>query len=218
MSVGKASKSTEDEMATRMPSSSESSEMSDITKENLANPFDPKRLAVKLTGGEQFGSKKLLTIVPVGKPNPKEWVMAHPSDDYCMIAGIIEDADGGQPYIVTPEIAAAHPSEIKQVALRVAVNRQGTVFLWKYPVPDVDGRENFWNTSHREAVKEAKIGWVRMISNRNLGAYEVHTAPSIDTAPKWPEQSFQQLLEIAFKGRLIADADHILLRQLRGEA
>lgn len=193
-------------------------DMSDTIKNSAPNPFDPKRLAVKLTGGEQFGSKKLLTIVPARKPNPKEWVMAHPSDDYCLIAGIIEDAEGGQPYIVTPEVAEAHPGEIKQVELRLAVNRQGTVFLWKYPAQDPDGRENFWNTSHRTGVEEAKKGWVRMISNRNLGAYEIHTAPSIDTAPKWPEQSFQELLEIAFKDRLIADEDHILLRQLRGEA
>jgi hypothetical protein len=192
--------------------------MSDTIKESAPDPFDPKRLAVKITGGEQFGSKKLLTVVPVRKPHSKEWAMAHPSDDYCMIAGIIEDAEGGQPYIVTPEIAATHPGEIKPVELRLAVSRQGTAFLWKYPTQDPDGRENFWNTSHREAVEAAKNGWVRMISSRSLGAYEVHIAPAIDTEPKWPEQSFQQLLEVAFKGRLIADADHILLRQLRGEA
>ena len=192
--------------------------MTDTIKEAAPNPFDPKRLAMSLTGGEKFGAKKLLTIVPVRKPTLKEWVMTHSSNDYSLIVAIVEDSDGGQPYIVLPEIAAAHPGEIKQVELRLAVNRQGTLFLWKIPMVDPDGRENFWNTSHREAVEAAKNGWIRMISNRSLGAYEVHIAPAIETVPKWPEQSFQQLLEIAFKGRLIADADHILLRQLRGEA
>ena len=191
--------------------------MSDAQINSNLNPFDPKRLAVSQTGGENFGSKKLLTTLAVRKPNPKEWVYAHSLDDYFMAAAIIEDSDGGQPYIVLPEIAELYPAEIRKVGLRLAVNRQGVAFLWKHPLQDPNERENFWNSSHRTAIQEAQSGWIRMVSNKNLGAYEIHVAPGITSEPAWPEYPFEKLLEIAFASRLITDPQHILLRQLRGE-
>ena len=172
--------------------------MSDPQKKLIPNPFDPKRLAVSQTGGESFGSKKLLTTLAVRKPNPKEWVWAHPLDDYFMAAAIIEDNEGGQPYIALPEIAELYPAEIRKVGLRLAVNRQGVPFLWKHPLQDPNERENFWNSSHRTAILEAQSGWIRMVSNKNMGAYDVHVAPGITSEPVWPEYPLEKLLEIAF--------------------
>ena len=192
--------------------------MTDTPNIKKPNPFSPESLSVQFTGGEEFTVKTLITVVPVRKPSNKEWVRAHPSDDYFITVAILEDAEGGQPYVVSPQIAAAYQSEVKAVGLRLAVTRQNAAFLWKHPLPDVDGRENYWNTSHRSAIEEAKTQWVRMTSSRSMGAYNVQTAAGIDTEPSWPELTLEALLEIAFSGRLISDPNHILLRQLRGEA
>ena len=35
--------------------------------------------------------------------------------------------------------------------------------------------------------------------------------------PTWPEESFQELIRIAFKDRFIKDKDHLVIRRLRGE-
>jgi hypothetical protein len=182
------------------------------------NPFSPENLAVRQTGGEEFAVQKLLTVLPVRKPTSKEWVRVHPATNFNVITALLEDADGGQPYIVAPEIAAAYPAEVKFAGLRLAVNRQAVPFLWKYPPPDLDGRENYWNSSHRSAIKEAEENWVRMVSSRSLGAYEIHLATGITAEPSWPDLELERLLEIAFTGRLISDPNHILIRQMRGEA
>jgi len=189
---------------------------SDKASPNI-NPFNPKRLAINHTGGESFASQKLLTTLSVRKPNSKEWVHAHPSDEYAMAAAIFEDSEKGQPYIVAPEIAGLHPSEIRRVGLRLAVNRQGVPFLWQHPLFEANERENFWNTSHRSALQEAQSRWIRMISNKVGGFYDVHVAQGISAPPVWPEYDLEKLLTIAFAGRLIVDDNHILLRQLRGE-
>jgi hypothetical protein len=36
------------------------------------------------------------------------------------------------------------------------------------------------------------------------------------TKPKWPAATFQELVKIAFAGRLIDSADHCVVRRLRG--
>lgn len=190
----------------------------DTTNNFCPNPFDPKSLSVKQTGGENFAVKKVHTVIGVRKPTSKEWVRVHPSDDFQISVAILEDSESGTVYIATPEIANEFSGDFKFAGLRLAVNRQGSPFLWKHPLVDPEGRDNLWNASHREAVSTAKDCWVKMASSRSLGAYECQIAPNLHAEPEWPELNLEQLLEIAFRGRLIADRDHILLRQLRGEA
>ncbi len=193
--------------------------MKDLTTNNSGpNPFDPKSLAVRQTGGEGFAVKKVHTVIAVRKPNPKEWVRVHPSDEYQIHVAVFEDTDNSVTYIATPDIASEFSGDFKFVELHLAVNRQGTPFLWKCPLVDPEGRDNLWNASHREALATAKDVWVKMTSNRSLGAYECQIAPNLNVEPEWPELSLTQILEIAFRGRLISERDHILLRQLRGEA
>ena len=35
--------------------------------------------------------------------------------------------------------------------------------------------------------------------------------------PEWPEEGFQHLVNVAFKGRFIQTLDHPVVRRLRGE-
>ena len=50
-----------------------------------------------------------------------------------------------------------------------------------------------------------------------LALTSVRLPPNLKVEPEWPDLDLQQLLEIAFRGRLISTRDHILLQQLRGE-
>jgi hypothetical protein len=59
--------------------------------------------------------------------------------------------------------------------------------------------------------------WVRVSSNMDLGAYEVAVASAALPDPSWPEESFRDLLHIAFKNLLISDMQHPVLLRLRGE-
>jgi hypothetical protein len=75
---------------------------------------------------------------------------------------------------------------------------------------------NEWWRSAHEAAALARKSWVRVSSNKNLGAYEIHVAASAMADPEWPEHSFRDLLSIGFRDRLIDRPDHAVIRQLRG--
>ena len=92
------------------------------------------------------------------------------------------------------------------------------MFLWPVRLPSADGKEMVWHSSAREAAAEAVTNWTRVTANMALGAYEVAIAETITTEPQWPDSSFQDLLRIAFKGRLITDLDHPVVKRLRGLA
>ena len=101
--------------------------------------------------------------------------------------------------------------------LFTAMNRQGVVFLWPVRLPGEDGRSYAWHRSALDAANLAMSGWVRIVANMNLGAYEVFEATGELPEPEWPEKDFQSLVDIAFKDHYIRELDHPALRRLRGE-
>lgn len=50
----------------------------------------------------------------------------------------------------------------------------------------------------------------------SLGAYEIYQATGDFPEPTWPEATFQEILEIAFKGKFIRSMDHPVVKRLRG--
>jgi hypothetical protein len=58
-----------------------------------------------------------------------------------------------------------------------------------------------------------------MRANMSLGAYEITVAESEIPDPDWSEvEPFQGLLRIAYRGRLVTDLDHPVVKRLRGLA
>ena len=47
--------------------------------------------------------------------------------------------------------------------------------------------------------------------------YETFESTADLDEPEWPDLSFKQILEIAFRGKYIDDWNHPALRRLRGE-
>jgi hypothetical protein len=98
------------------------------------------------------------------------------------------------------------------------INRAGVVFLWPVRLPDTDGRQLAWHQSAAEAAEMAVKSWVRIKANMSLGAYDVFEASSTIPEPTWPKDlTFEQMLRIAFKGRLVDNLNHPVLKRLRGE-
>lgn len=56
-----------------------------------------------------------------------------------------------------------------------------------------------------------------MAANMSLGGYEVFQATGGLPEPQWPDTSFQELVDIAFKGRFIDSMDHPVLKRLMGQ-
>jgi hypothetical protein len=191
--------------------------MTEITNPT-PNPFDNlSALRLDQSYADTVGVKKLLTTVPVRKPNRQDFVRVHDDPRYRLTpAAIIEVREDGEVYLLTPEIAQALPGEFSMVTLYTTINRQGTLHIWPVKLPTPDGRQNEWHRSAAEAAERAMKKWVRVTSSMSLGAYEIFEASGDLPEPGWPDIPFEEILKIAFRERLVDRADHPLVQRLQG--
>ena len=180
------------------------------------DPFDLASLRLSQNFTETAGVKKLLTTVPVRKPTRQEFVRVHPSEEYRADFPMIELKEDHEEFIVGRDLVGDLAGEIVLKTLFTAINRQGVVFLWPVRLPDPEGRQQEWRRSMREAAEIGMTRWVRMKANMSLGAYEMAVAEGTMTEPAWPASSFQDLIRIAFRDRLITTIDHHVIKRLRG--
>ena len=187
--------------------------------ETSPDPFDPARLALKGNPAEAVGVKKVLAHVQVRKPNRQEFVRVYPGSSFRIAMAIVELQEEREIYGVIPEVALELLGETKIVMLTTCINRQGSLFLWPVPLPSSDGREIAWHKTAREAATRADTVWVRLVSNRSLGAYDIYDATGPSVSRSWPDYKLQDLLRVAFgNGRLIESLDHPVVRRLQGRA
>ena len=160
----------------------------------LADPFDPAALRLDQSYADTVGVKKLLTTVPVRKPNRQDFVRVHPDPSYRLTpAAIIEVKDDREVYLVTPNLAPGLVGEFSTVTLFTTINRQGTLHLWPVKLPAADGRQNEWHRSAAEAAERGMKKWVRVPASMSLGAYEIFEASGDLPEPVWPDFSFQEI-------------------------
>jgi hypothetical protein len=182
------------------------------------DPFDLANLCLPQNFAESAGVRKLLKTVPVKKPGRQDFIRVHSDPAYRGIFSMIILEEDRETYLVAGVgMAVELAGEAINVTLHTAVNRQGVTFLWPVRLPDADGRDLEWYRSAREAAAEATKGWIRVTADKNLSAYQIFAA-EITAEPKWPEVSFQELIRIAFRDRLITSLDHPVVKRLRGQA
>jgi hypothetical protein len=168
--------------------------------------------------GHSLGVKKALLTVPIRKPAREWFVRTNPAlriETY-----VLELKEDREIYMVAPDLWPELMSEstFGTRALYAAMNRQGVLFVWPIRLPGPDGKIDDWNRSALEAAAMAESKWVRVTSNMALGGYDVFTAGADWPEPEWPDLSFNEILRVAFKGRVIDSLDHPILKRLRGEA
>jgi hypothetical protein len=166
-----------------------------------------------------LGVKKALITVPVRKPDKAWFFRVHPGEDYRLQTYVIELKEERETYLVArplwPELASE--ATFAPRVIYTAINRQGVVFLYPIRLPGPDGKLDDWSRSALEAAQRAQTNWVRVAANLSLGAYDLFEATADLPEPQWPEQSFQELLKVGFKDRLIDSLEHSVIRKLRGE-
>jgi hypothetical protein len=192
-----------------------------VTEQVKVAPEDAFSDLSKLRLSQDFlqtaGVKKLLMTVPVRKPNPQDFSRVHPDPGYRMDSAVIHLKEDREFYLLTPPIAAALPMECIPMTIYTAINRQGVVFLWPVRLPPSDNKVNEWNRSQSAGAERAMARWVRITSNLSLGAYEITEATGAIPDPTWPEYTFQELLRIAFRDRLVNNPEHAVIKRLQGQ-
>jgi hypothetical protein len=164
--------------------------------------------------------------VPVRrKPNRLDFVRTHPDPAYRVPMWLFrpgrgdDNSSGEEIYFVHNKVVQELESECRLHTIFTGVNLQGSPFLWCVPEPLDDGREpNTWLVTNREAAELAMQRWVRVASDMGAGAYCVHEYEGPPIEPKWPEESFLDLLKLGFKHRMIDHPEHPMIMRLRGLA
>ena len=186
--------------------------------DNTLSHFDPAKLRLSQTFSEGGAVKKLLTTVHVAKPSRQDFVRVHPDEEFRLTAALLELKDERECYLVAPEVQAELAGEWFGYNLYTYINRQGTTRLWPVRLPDASGKHNSWHQSALEAAEHAISKWVRITANMDNKCYDISVATANIPDAVWPEQTFQELLMIAFRGKLIDRVDHPVVLKLRGEA
>jgi hypothetical protein len=187
-----------------------------MAAEPSTDPFDLEALRVD---AEDAAVERVVLTVPVRRPRKQEFFRVHPADDYTLDALVYEREDGldREVYLVSPALRGELADVCKRVRIFTCLSKRGVLFLWPARIPDADGAGRPWHASALEIAEEAKKSWVRMHGNRDLGAYELFRARGDLGEPAWPDATFQELVRLAFKERLIDTPHHDVLRELHGE-
>lgn len=165
-----------------------------------------------------IGVKKARLTVPIRKPTRHQFVRVHPSEDYRLQTAVLNLKEEQEVYLVDRPLWQELAGEIAPTALYTTISRQGVLFLWPIRLPGEDGKLDAWSRSALEAAEMATTRWVRVASNRDLGAYEAFGATGDLPDAEWPEESFQELLQIASRDRHIRSLDHPVIQRLWGVA
>lgn len=183
------------------------------------DPLDLANLRLDQDFAKTAGVKKALVMVPTRKPDKSWFFRVHPDEAYRLTTAVIEVKEDRETYLLSADLRSELSTEstfgIREIV--TAINRQGVLFLWPLSLPGTDGKSNPWHQSAIEAAAMAKDKWVRVSANMSLGAYDIAYALGDLPEPVWPEHSFNDLIRIAFRERVITSVDHPVLRKLRGE-
>ncbi len=184
-------------------------------------PGSPIRLA-SLRISQDFtstmGMKKILTSLAVRKPHRHEFVRVHPDEDHYACVWIFELKDQrDEQYLVSPAMVSELSGEVVPKVLYLAVNKQKVPFIWPVRLPGPDGKIDAWSASARDAVAHAKVGWVRVASDRDAGCYQVFEPQADLGEPEFLDIGFEAAVQIAFKDRYIDSPDHPAVRRIRGQ-
>jgi len=180
--------------------------------------FSPSRLRLSQDFDQLAGVTKLITTVPVKKPDSLSFVRVHPDPAMSLVGALLLDrVDGRESFLVDPFLHVEVATVAKLKVLYTAVTRQGVLFIWPVGMAGSDGRTNAWNESAQQAAETARTKWVRVNSNMALGAYDIYVPHANLPEPEWPDLTLEQILELAFRDRFIDAVDHPVLKQLRGE-
>jgi hypothetical protein len=186
-------------------------------KTDVTTDFDLDSLRLKQDFSETLGIQRVLSHVPVRKPNKTNFIRVHSGEDYRMDVGIVEMKEERETFLVTPAMMSEPGIYELVVPARLVtyITRQGVLALWPLKL-EKDGKLNPWHESALEAAQLAEKQWVSVRADMSLGAYQIFLATAELPEPEWPEHTFSELVRLGFKGLIVDAPDHPLIQQLTG--
>lgn len=180
--------------------------------------FDASQFRLDTLVEPNLVTETLLTSIPVHKPSKQQFVRVNPDPAYYYDTALLETEHDREHYLVAGNMLPHLDGEYRRVRICVAMSRGTDVpFLWPLKLPLADGRSNLWNESALVAAETAKVSWVRVVSDQQQGMYHTRRAKGVFDEPIWPDMPMEELLDKAFRGKMIASEDHPVVKKLLGE-
>jgi hypothetical protein len=181
-----------------------------------ANPFSRQALRLDQNYAAALGLRKHVHNVPVDKPPSECWFRVRDDDDFVFDTYLLHIKNGPDRgvYQIGANLLPLFSGEraLKPTRLVLCIDRNEELRLWPLRLPGPDGREDDWMGSALAIAEQAKREWVRLVAGGN--GYQSLTTKASLPDPAWPELSFDELLELAFKNRRIASATDPVARRL----
>lgn len=192
-------------------------------KSKPTNPFDTDRIRSEVP--VQDVTETVIVGISCRRPKSNEFFRVHPDPAYTLDTFVIEYQNEGElsptTYFVHPDLwGQIETRHLTKVRFFVCVNKAKVVFLWSCKLPAIGGKNTgaSWHTSRMTIADEATRHWLTMWGNTNSGFYEYAKASGDFGEPAFPDETLASLLGKVFvDDRLIAAADHDVLRKLAGE-
>jgi hypothetical protein len=160
--------------------------------------------------------KKALITIPVKKPGKQTFFRIHPDPAYHDVLGLLELQEEKEVYLCGPELLGQY-SEIRPYMVFTYMTRQKVLGLWPVPQAGPTGRIMQCHETMMEIATAGMTKWVQMVWNESLKAHDMFFAEVDLGEPEWPSVSFERLLEIAFKGKVITSLHHPVIQLLQGK-
>jgi hypothetical protein len=196
-----------------------------VAQVNVAAAQDPFADLANIRVDQNFAStpglKNLLTLVPVRRPGKQEFFRVNPDPAYRLPVAVLIDEENSDKdiYLLLGGIHTQLPGEYRLVNLRLTVSLQGTIAIWPVTIPGYNGeRPNSWHLSAENAALQAETQWVRMRAIKSAGGYQLTVADGAfaQQEPRFPTETFGELLRTAFAGKTIDNLQHPLVQRLFG--
>jgi hypothetical protein len=158
--------------------------------------------------------KQVVTEVTIGKPNKQTFFRVHP--EWKAVYPILElkATMKSEYYIVDPNAATEIEDEVNPRLLVPVITRDGRLYIWPLRVGNGERLDNAASSS-LAAMQVAKKKWIKLVWRGH--SFVALTAKKELSSPEWPEIGFDEMLELAFKDRVIDSPDHAVIKSLVGD-
>ncbi len=156
----------------------------------------------------------------------RDFVRLHPDEEsywsweLCFVSVPIIGQKRDTLHFILDDLAQQHlpAAKVQRFRLALASKPHNVFFLCHVPSRNLD---NKYNETALRACQQAKQEWVQVTSKReqNVEDYDITPARSHNAfpTPKWPSQSLDELVQVAFAGRDIVTPDSPALLRLVGD-
>jgi hypothetical protein len=163
-------------------------------------------------------TEEVLMRVPVRKPMKHEYVRVRSGAENCFSTVVYEDKETREFYFVAPSMIRKLRGigDVSVTTLVQFMTKQKVLGIWPLKIATDSNIRSGWQDTAMAAAELAKKHWVRVQADMALSGYRVLKAKGELGEPEWPATPFNELLDIAFKDRVIASEDHPIFNKLLG--